>query len=55
MNPEIRNETKLLIARQIAMFNGVAPLAIQVSGRLRDSYMTLAESILATIERKQKS
>lgn len=47
-----REETKMLIARQIAQFSGVNPVLLEVRGKIRDRFMTLAESILATVERK---
>lgn len=48
-----RSETKILIARQIAINNGrnldnIAPA-------LRFNYLTLAENILATVERKLRA
>jgi hypothetical protein len=45
-----RDEAKLLIARQIAINNGL----VWGNLKLRDQYiyLTLAENILATVERK---
>jgi hypothetical protein len=50
-----RDETKTLVMRQIAIFNGVNPnMVIIPTTKLSREYSTLAESILATVERKMR-
>jgi len=54
MNTDTRTETKLLIARQLAQANGIKPDLIMIAGKVRNQYMTLAETLLATVERKAR-
>lgn len=51
-NPTPRTDLKRLITRQIAIFNGLNASAMEQSHKLHAQYSTLAENILATIERK---
>ena len=46
-----RGETKILIARQIAIFNGQS--WERLSPERKNATLTLAENILATVERNQ--
>jgi hypothetical protein len=54
MSALAREETKLLIARQIAIHEGYTWQLHPSAGQLKKQcrYLTLAENILATVERK---
>jgi hypothetical protein len=50
-----RTETKTLIARQTAIHQGLVWERVLRQPKLLASYLTLAENILATIERKAQT
>lgn len=51
-----RTATKTLIARQVAMFNGLSWSAILAQNpKMLAMHLTLAENILATVERQMRS
>jgi hypothetical protein len=50
---KVRTETKELIARQISLIEG--RVWSQLSSALKIQYLTHAENILATVERKLRS
>lgn len=47
-----RNATKILIARQICISQGLVWVKILAQPKLGDVYLTLAENIIATVERQ---